>query len=102
MSPTRSGRRRRPRRRAPRGGRLGGAPGAAALDHLLHLVHEGGAVRALEGVFPPLAPQGRAALPARTPASALQSGDLLGRLAGGVALLLLVIISDPLPLAGDF
>ena len=82
--------------------RLGGAPRAAALDHLLHLVHKGGAVRAFERVFPPLAPEGRAALPAGTAASALQPGHFLGCLASGVALLLLVIISDPLPLTRDF
>lgn len=84
------------------GRRLGGAPAAAALDHLLDLLHEGRPVSAFEGVFPPLAPQGTAALAPRAPASALQPGHLLGCLASGVALLFLVIISDPLPLAGDF
>lgn len=82
--------------------RLGGAPGAAALDHLLHLVHEGRAIRALEGVFPPLAPQGSTALPSCTPASAFQPGHLLRCLASGVALLLLVIISYPFPSTRDF
>lgn len=84
------------------GRRLGGAPGTAALDHLLHLLHEGGAVRALERVFPPLAPQRPAALAARAAPSALQPRHLLGGLAGGVTLLLLVIISHPFPLARDF
>lgn len=84
------------------GRRLGGAPGAAALHHLLHLAHEGGPVSAFERVFPPLAAQGAAALAARTAASALQAGHLLGGLAGGVALLLLVVISYPFPLTRDF
>lgn len=52
---------------------LGRTPRAAALDHLLQLFHKGGAVRAFERVFPPLAPQGRAALSPSAAALALQT-----------------------------
>lgn len=84
------------------GTRLGGAPAAATLHHLFHLVHKRRPVRAFERVFPSLAPQGSAALPSRAPTSAFQPGHLLGRLARGVALLLLVIISYPLPSTREF
>lgn len=42
--------------------RLGRTPRAAALYHLLNLVHKGGPVSAFKRVFPPLAPQRPAAL----------------------------------------
>lgn len=81
---------------------LGGTAGAAAFDHFLHLLHEGRAVGALERVFPSLAPEGPTALATRAAPTTLQAGQLLGGLAGGIALLLLVVIPDPLPLTGDF
>lgn len=84
------------------GRRLGEAPGTAALHHLLHLAHKGRPVSAFKRVFPPLAPQRPTALPARAAPSALQAGHLLGGLAGGIALLLLVVISYPFPLTRDF
>ena len=84
------------------GMRLGGAAGTATLDHLLHLVHKRGPISAFERVFPSLAPQRSAALPACTAPSAFQPRHLLGRLASGVALLLLVIISYPFPSTRDF
>lgn len=74
----------------------------AALHHLLNLVHKRRPIRALERVFPALAPQRQAALPSGAPAPALQPGDLLGGLASGIALLLLVVISYPFPSTRDF
>lgn len=102
MSPPWSRSRQHSRRHKPPGTRLGGAPGTATLHHLLDLVHKRRPISAFERVFPSLAPQRSAALPSRTPASAFQPGHLLGRLASGIALLLLVIISYPLPSARDF
>lgn len=84
------------------GMRLGGAAGTATLYHLLHLVHKRRPISAFERVFPSLAPQRSAALPACTAPSAFQPRHFLGRLASGVALLLLVIISYPFPSTGDF
>lgn len=84
------------------GMRLGSAAGTATLYHLLHLVHKRGPISAFERVFPSLAPQRSAALPACTAPSAFQPRHLLGRLASGVALLLLVIISYPFPSTRDF
>jgi len=84
------------------GARLRGAPGTTTLHHLLDLIHKRRPISAFERVFPPLAPQRSAALPSRTPTSAFQPGHLLGRLASGIALLLLVIISYPLPSTRDF
>lgn len=102
MSPTWSRRRQHFPETKSCGRRLGGAPGTATLHHLLHLAHKGGPVSAFKRVFPPLAPQRATALPARTAPSALQAGHLLGGLAGGITLLLLVVISYPFPLTRDF
>lgn len=90
-----------PRRKVP-GPSLRRTPGAAALHHLLNLVHKRGPISAFERVFPPLAPQRPAALRPSTPAFTFQARDLLGGLAGCVALLLLVIISYPFPSTRDF
>lgn len=53
------------------GGSLGWTFGTTTLDHFLHLLDKGGAVGALEGVFPPLAAERAAALPPPTAAPAL-------------------------------
>lgn len=84
------------------GMRLGRTPRAATFHHLLNLLHKRGPIRAFERVFPSLAPQRCAALAPSAPAFAFQTGDFLGCLAGGIALLLLVEISYSLPSTGDF
>lgn len=76
---------------------LGAGP-AAALQVSLHLLHEGGAVRALEDVLPPPAAGGQAAL-GPTAAAARHHGHLGGRGTGRVALLAADHLSDDLPQA---
>lgn len=78
-----------------------GAGAAAALQVSLHLLHEGGAVRALEDVFPPLAAGGPAAPGPATPA-ALHDRHLGGRGAGGVAFLAADHLADDLAHARVF
>lgn len=91
----------RPRWRLPER-QLGGTPRAAALHHLLNLVHKRGSICAFKGVFPPLAPQRSTALPTSTPAFTFQARYFLCCLTGSVTLLLLVIISYPFPSTRNF
>ena len=74
---------------------------AAALAGLLHLLHEGCAITALEGVFPAPEPQPGAAAGARaaTGSPALHPGHQPCRLADGVAPLHLVVVPHRLPMA---
>jgi len=60
---------------------------------------EGGAIHALEEVFPPLAPERNAALPVAAAAAAFQAGYFGGSGTRRVALLLTDYFSDYLPLA---
>lgn len=70
---------------------------AAALDALLHLLAEGGAVAALEGVFPALHALAGAAGPGLAEAAALHPRHLPRGLADGVAALHLVEVPHRLP-----
>ena len=65
----------------------------------LQFFREGGAIHALEEVFPPLAAQGHAALPAAAAAAALQARHFGGAGARGVALLLADHFSNDVSLA---
>lgn len=79
------------------GGRGGsGTCAAATFQVSLHLLHERGAVRALEDVFPPLAADGLAALAPAAP-TALHDGHLGGRGTGGIIFLTADGFSDYLP-----
>lgn len=91
----------RPRWRLPEM-QLGGTSRAAALHHLLNLVHKRGSICAFKGVFPPLAPQRSTALPTSTPAFTFQARYFLCCLTGGITLLLLIIISYPFPSTRNF
>lgn len=68
----------------------------------LQFLREGGAVQALEEVFPPLAAQGHAALPGAAAATALQARHLGGAGARGVALLLADHLPNDISLAEGF
>lgn len=69
----------------------------ATLDGLFHLLAEGGAVAALEGVFPALHPLAAAAGPGVAHPAALHPGHHARRLADGVAALHLVEVPHRLP-----
>lgn len=70
---------------------------AAALDGLFHFLAEGGAVAALEGVFPALHALAGAAGPRVAHPAALHPGHHARRLADGVAALHLVEVPHRLP-----
>lgn len=78
------------------------ALGAAASDHFFDFVYKGGAVGALKKVFPLFASERPATLTVHTVPLALQPQNLLGRLARGITLLLLDIISESFLSASDF
>lgn len=65
----------------------------------LQFLCEGGAIHALEEVFPPLAAQGHAALPAAAGAAALQARHFGGSGTRRVALLLADNFPDDVSLA---